>query len=87
VRTWQQGGTPTDGRTLGQAASAREREVFVYFDNDAKVHAPFDAMALARRLGVGSLIRSGSELQPPGLALLQDPAAPGLPARTGQAWS
>jgi uncharacterized protein YecE (DUF72 family) len=26
------------------------RDVYVYFDNDAKVHAPFDAMALAARL-------------------------------------
>jgi uncharacterized protein YecE (DUF72 family) len=25
-------------------------DVYVYFDNDAKVHAPFDAMALAERL-------------------------------------
>ncbi len=29
------------------------RGVYVYFDNDAKVRAPFDAMALAQRLGVG----------------------------------
>ena len=28
-------------------------DVFVYFDNDAKVHAPFDAIALAERLSVG----------------------------------
>ncbi len=28
-------------------------DVFVYFDNDAKVRAPFDAMALSDRLGVG----------------------------------
>jgi uncharacterized protein YecE (DUF72 family) len=28
-------------------------DVFVYFDNDVKVRAPVDAMALARRLGVG----------------------------------
>jgi uncharacterized protein YecE (DUF72 family) len=27
-------------------------DTFVYFDNDAKVHAPFDAIALAERLGV-----------------------------------
>ena len=27
-------------------------DVFVYFDNDVKVRAPFDAMALAQRLGV-----------------------------------
>lgn len=52
VRTWQLGGTPTDGRTLGPAAPVREREVFAYFDNDAMVNAPFDAMALAHRLGV-----------------------------------
>jgi uncharacterized protein YecE (DUF72 family) len=55
VRTWQLGGTPTDGRTLGQKAPVREREVFVYFDNDVKVQAPFDAMALAHRLGVRDL--------------------------------
>jgi len=28
------------------------RDVYVYFDNDAKVHAPFDALRLAQRLGV-----------------------------------
>jgi uncharacterized protein YecE (DUF72 family) len=28
-------------------------DVYVYFDNDAKVHAPFDALRLAERLGVG----------------------------------
>jgi uncharacterized protein YecE (DUF72 family) len=28
------------------------RDIFVYFDNDAKVHAPFDAKRLATRLGV-----------------------------------
>ena len=29
----------------------RTRDVYVYFDNDAKVHAPFDARRLADRLG------------------------------------
>lgn len=55
IRVWQRGGTPTDGRTLGPSAPVREREVFLYFDNDAKVHAPFDAIALAHRLGVRDL--------------------------------
>ncbi|HTH15194.1 MAG TPA: DUF72 domain-containing protein [Magnetospirillum sp.] len=32
--------------------SATGLAVFVFFDNDAKVRAPFDAQALARRLGV-----------------------------------
>ena len=37
------------------------RDVFVYFDNDVKVRAPFDAMGLMRRLGqdtVGSCTSS-----------------------------
>jgi uncharacterized protein YecE (DUF72 family) len=59
IRTWQMGGTPSDGRTLGPPAPVREREVFVYFDNDVKVHAPFDAMALAQRLGVRDLSAAG----------------------------
>jgi uncharacterized protein YecE (DUF72 family) len=35
------------------------RDVYVYFDNDMKVHAPFDAMALASRLGLAA-IEAGS---------------------------
>ena len=31
---------------------SRQRDVYVYFDNDAKVHAPFDAIALMRALGL-----------------------------------
>jgi len=31
---------------------ASGRDVYVYFDNDAKVHAPFDALRLAERVGV-----------------------------------
>jgi uncharacterized protein YecE (DUF72 family) len=34
---------------------AKERDVFVYFDNDVKVKSPFDAMALADRMGDGAL--------------------------------
>jgi uncharacterized protein YecE (DUF72 family) len=33
------------------------RDVFVYFDNDVKVRAPFDAMNLAARLGQGRPVR------------------------------
>jgi len=35
-----------------RARVLRRRDVFCYFDNDFKVHAPFDAVALARRLGL-----------------------------------
>jgi len=31
----------------------RSHAVYVYFDNDVKVHAPFDAMTLAHQLGAG----------------------------------
>jgi uncharacterized protein YecE (DUF72 family) len=34
----------------------RTRDVYVYFDNDVKVRAPFDAMNLAARLGQGALV-------------------------------
>jgi uncharacterized protein YecE (DUF72 family) len=30
--------------------TAGKRDIYVYFDNDAKVHAPFDAKQLAQRL-------------------------------------
>jgi uncharacterized protein YecE (DUF72 family) len=32
--------------------AADGRDVFVYFDNDAKVRAPYDAQGLMRRLGL-----------------------------------
>ena len=52
IRTWRAGGTPTDGRTVAPPAPRQQRDVFVYFDNDGKVRAPFDALALADALGL-----------------------------------
>ena len=53
VRVWAAGGEPAGARTLaGPAEPSTGRDVFVYFDNDLKVRAPFDAMALAARLGI-----------------------------------
>jgi uncharacterized protein YecE (DUF72 family) len=53
VRTWAKGKTPAGTRLLDERPPAKERAVFVYFDNDAKVHAPFDAMSLAHQLRLG----------------------------------
>ncbi|MEW5928818.1 MAG: DUF72 domain-containing protein [Gemmatimonadota bacterium] len=39
------------GYTDAQLDWWAERDVYVYFDNDAKVRAPFDALRLAERLG------------------------------------
>ncbi|WP_242107227.1 DUF72 domain-containing protein [Luteimonas aquatica] len=51
IRCWSEGGEPRDARTITSPGRAlRRREVYCYFDNDAKVRAPFDAIALARRL-------------------------------------
>lgn len=55
IGRWRAGQTPTDGRTLAPRAARRVRDVYAYFDNDVKVRAPFDAMALSSRLGIQPL--------------------------------
>ncbi|MDQ3152058.1 MAG: DUF72 domain-containing protein [Actinomycetota bacterium] len=50
IRTWAAGATPVGEHTVAPPAPERPRDVFVYFDNDVKVRAPFDAIALAERL-------------------------------------
>jgi uncharacterized protein YecE (DUF72 family) len=54
VRRWHAGESPVGEHTVAPAPAKRRsgRDVYVYFDNDAKVHAPFDALGLAERLGV-----------------------------------
>ena len=53
IALWSRGKQPSDARLVGPPPGPpRKRDVFVYFDNDAKVHAPFDAGGLAKRLGV-----------------------------------
>ncbi|WP_338051706.1 DUF72 domain-containing protein [Pseudonocardia acidicola] len=54
ARAWQAGESPVGEHTLAAPAPRRPegRDVFVYFDNDVKVHAPYDAIGLAERLAV-----------------------------------
>ncbi len=54
IRAWHAGGQIAEARTIGsrRPPRRRRRDVFVYFDNDAKVYAPRDAKRLARLLGV-----------------------------------
>jgi len=47
VRAWSHG-REAEGEHAGPPTSGKPRDVYVYFDNDAKVRAPFDAMALTR---------------------------------------
>jgi uncharacterized protein YecE (DUF72 family) len=42
---------PRDAEPITCAGgAAKQLDVFVYFDNDAKVHAPFDAQRLSAQL-------------------------------------
>ncbi len=54
ARIWAAGGEPEDAKRVAAPTKrrARGRDVFIYFDNDAKVRAPVDAQALAARLGL-----------------------------------
>ena len=52
VQHWRKGKQPRDAKSISaRKARSGSRDVFVYFDNDAKVHAPFNARTLAEKLG------------------------------------
>ncbi len=50
VATWATGGEPANAERIAGKGSKRRRDLFVYFDNDMKVRAPFDAKALTERV-------------------------------------
>ncbi|MBA3385612.1 MAG: DUF72 domain-containing protein [Chthoniobacterales bacterium] len=58
IDSWRRGRQPGDRRLRAAMKPSVERDVYAYFDNDAKVHAPFDAMKLATRLGMQPLVLS-----------------------------
>ncbi len=60
VRDWSAGREPKDAARASPrpAPKRRGRDVYVYFDNDAKVHAPYDAIALERALGTRAVVDS-----------------------------
>ena len=72
VEEWRCGREPSDAKRIGAAdkRKCRDRDVYVYFDNDAKVKAPFDALGLAARL-------AGKVAEPPPESL----KTAGVPAR------
>jgi uncharacterized protein YecE (DUF72 family) len=53
IDAWRTGCEPADATRVGGASKrkCKSRDVYVYFDNDAKVKAPFDALNLTARLG------------------------------------
>ena len=52
IRAWSAGGEPRDARRVTERPAPRRksRDVYCYFDNDAKVKAPFDATSLIAKL-------------------------------------
>ena len=51
VQTWASGGEPDSDKILKtKLPKTKSRDVFVYFDNDTKVRAPFDAQELIKRV-------------------------------------
>jgi uncharacterized protein YecE (DUF72 family) len=54
IRAWREGAQPADAHLAapGIEPPRRPRDVYCYFDNDAKVMAPRDALRLARLLDV-----------------------------------
>jgi uncharacterized protein YecE (DUF72 family) len=50
IEYWRKGKQPRDAKLVAdRKAKAGHRDVYVYFDNDAKVHAPFNAKSLAAK--------------------------------------
>lgn len=55
INAWRKGAQDADTKILAKPPAVRKsgRDVYVYFDNDVKVRAPYDAMSLSHRLGFG----------------------------------
>lgn len=52
IRAWTSGRSRTEAPRITTSPATAVRDVFVYFDNDIKVHAPFNARRLAEKLAV-----------------------------------
>jgi uncharacterized protein YecE (DUF72 family) len=56
IMQWQKGETPKDTLTMSEKiAPPRPRDVYVYFDNDIKVRAPYDARRLSELLDIKNI--------------------------------
>lgn len=80
IRAWAAGAEPEDAQRISPSPprARRSRDVYCYFDNDIKVHAPFDARRLIEKLGLDQGLPA---LQRPEFAERPDATTvtPGLP--------
>jgi uncharacterized protein YecE (DUF72 family) len=67
IDTWRAGKQVGDARLASPrpAPPRASRDVYCYFDNDVKVHAPYDAAHLAARLGVATGLDAAARFVPP----------------------
>jgi len=67
IDAWRRGRQVDDARLASRRAAAKRarRDVYVYFDNDVKVHAPYDAAHLAQRLGLPTGLDAEDRFVPP----------------------
>jgi uncharacterized protein YecE (DUF72 family) len=85
LKTWEQGDEPADARRVGAPVNrCAPRDVYVYFDNDVKVRAPFDAMGLAHRLGASGLAETLDEAKLKSVASLPRQRWPGFRRTTAR---
>ena len=66
IDAWSRGHQVADAKTASPKAPPRRahRDVFCYFDNDVKVHAPYDAATLAAKLGLPTPLAPRGEAPP-----------------------
>jgi len=78
IRAWSTGSEPDDAVRITDAAppKRRRRDVYCYFDNDRKVHAPFDARRLIEKLGLGAGLISIADRDDPSRRTALDPERP-----------
>jgi len=64
IRSWRDGRKPrATTKLVARPPRLKRRDVYVYFDNDVKVHAPYDAMSLASKVEGTSHEESDDESQ------------------------
>jgi uncharacterized protein YecE (DUF72 family) len=77
---WSHGRQVEDAHLASTAPARRRarRDIYCYFDNDVKVHAPYDAAALTRKLGIDSPVGERGAPLPDWALPTPRPRAPGF---------
>jgi uncharacterized protein YecE (DUF72 family) len=78
IRAWSTGREPADAVRITEAPAPKRsrRDVYCYFDNDRKVHAPFDARRLIEKLDLGAGLVAITDRDDPSQRTVLDPERP-----------